>query len=366
MTSSILKIPVHFELQPALDFAHNILALPDDVAVLGIDFQPWATVQAYELPLKPFGMLLVSSAVQEFKSRDAGRVVTGINLPGNEIEGYAAHMGFFDACGIPVDKPFGNARGNQRYQPITISSVNDFLLSDGSPDYGQVKELSLTLARVLTQQQIGGSVDALEFAFREILRNVLEHSQSPDLCYSAQFWPSLELVEIGIIDQGVGLRSSLCRNHYLLPLINSAEDAIKHAIMPGISGKWNKDIADDPDNPWQNTGFGLYLNYRLCGNGGDFFIASDKIGLYRNFGANKHEYLPYPFTGVGLRLRLKAQTLRDIYPLLARYKEEGETVATKIAGGHIPNTNRMSMMLRDDFDLLEYHLSADEIPEDDE
>ena len=69
-------------------------------------------------------------------------------------------------------------------------------------------------------------------------------------------------VEIAIIDRGVGLRPTLSRNPHLT--IASDHDAIMYALSPGISGKFYEGVRIDRNNPYQNSGFGLYMNCRLC------------------------------------------------------------------------------------------------------
>jgi hypothetical protein len=265
------------------------------------------------------------------------------NLPNNEIESYAAHMGFFKGCNIHLGKKPGEAKGSPTYLPIT--KIDDPGLLHGS----EIEQRSLQLARQLTQRQEGGLVKTLQYSFTEIIRNVAEHAQSPDYWLCAQYWPSRGEAEIALMDSGRGLRASLSQNPIIRPQLVDDREAIKYALMPGISGiMWNGKPQRD-DDIWQNSGFGLYMNYRICTEGGSFFIASGNTGLHCEKGSEHHS-MEYHLPGVALRLRMRAETLEHYDEQYHHaFLADGEREAKRIAGGIIPTGERMSRMLRTGF-----------------
>ncbi|MFQ3657317.1 MAG: hypothetical protein SNJ54_00060 [Anaerolineae bacterium] len=342
-TTRQIAVPRILDLHASLAFAAELAALDPNVTVLGIDFSAWGQVEAYKLPLRPFGMLVVSQAIQQCKSRNPAVVIAPTNLPGNDIESYAAHMGFFDACGMNVEKPYGDARGGQTYLPMT--RVKDPGLLHGS----DIEKLSLSLAQQLTQQQDGALVKTLQYSFTEIIRNVAEHAQSPDYWYCAQYWPSRGEAEIALIDSGRGLRASLRNNPIIREQVVDDRAAVKFALMPGISGAMWQGKPQRADDVWQNSGFGLYMNYRICAEGGNFFIASGDTGLFCEKDA-EHQYTSYHLPGVALRLRMRAETLEQYEQRYHHiFLADGEREASKIKGGVLPTGERMSRMLRTSF-----------------
>lgn len=342
MNIHTLKIPAYFELEPSLAFAQEALAISAEATIVSLDFSSWARVKGYELPLKPFGMLIVSQAVRQLRKRLPNAVIVPIELPNNDIESYAAHMGFFDACGIELTKPFGNAKGGRTYLPLSSQHVE-------SMKHGSLAEpLGLELAQKLVQQSDGALVKTLAYSFMEMIRNVIEHSQSPDFWYCAQYWDSKGEAEIAIMDCGIGLRKSLEANPHVLPLLTSPREVLKYALWPGISGKMYAGKASNPSDPWENSGYGLYMNYRICNEGGNFFIASDGKGLYREDGQETSDY-DYGLPGVALRLRMKVKALEDFENHRQRFLMEAESEATKVRGGILPTGAKMSQMLRHNF-----------------
>lgn len=339
-----LNVPGALTLSNALAFCGEIAALPDDVTILGLNFDAWKRSRPADLPLTPFGMLIVGAAVQQFHKRVSGvTIIPAVPLPGNDLESYAAHMGFFKACNISLGKEPGQAKGSLTYLPITK------IENPGHLHGADIERRSLVLAQTLTQRQGGALVKTLQYSFTEIIRNVAEHAQSPDYWMCAQYWPSRGEAEIALIDSGRGLRASLRNNPIIREQVVDDRAAVKYALMPGISGAMWKGKPQRDDDMWQNSGFGLYMNYRICAEGGNFFIASGDTGLFCEKDS-EHQYTSYHLPGVALRLRMRIETLENYdqqyHPV---FLADGEREAKRIAGGVIPTGDRMSRMLRTSF-----------------
>tara|TARA_B110000503_G_scaffold68393_1_gene106814 strand:- start:33 stop:371 length:339 start_codon:yes stop_codon:yes gene_type:complete len=67
---------------------------------------------------------------------------------------------------------------------------------------------------------------------------------------------SYNKVEIVIADNGIGLKRSLASNPFVE--VDTHSDAIQQALMPAISSKNYKGVKIGTNNPWHNSGFGLY------------------------------------------------------------------------------------------------------------
>ena len=113
----------------------------------------------------------------------------------------------------------------------------------------------------------------------------------------------------------------------------------------------------NPHNVYQNSGFGLYMLYRLCNEGGNFFIGSGDAGLQRAKETENEDYA-LNVDGTVLRLRVKHTVLRDIRKLLDQFRHDGEVLAADVHNGAIPTIPVMSQMLREDFWALRRPLQA--------
>jgi len=332
----VFPVSGRLELAPAIECANQLAVLPA-CSVLILDFREMSFVE-------PFGMLYLAQAIRAWRQRHPGCRVTGI-FSNNTANSYAAFVGFFAACGISIGNETGAAPGSPTYLPMTYQNV--IALQKGNAHVGKtIQTIAEKLARQLIRQPTGDLVDAVAYAFREIVRNVVEHSAAEEFGYCAQYWPTRNLVEIAIIDGGIGLRTTLARNPFLT--VETDHNALKYALMPGISGKVYKGVPNDLNNPWQNSGYGLYMNYRLCNAGGNFFIASGSAGLYRERDA-ENIYHNLAFQGTALRLQLDTTRLRNLAELLKTFAHDGEKLSTQIGEGAIPNASKMSQLLREDF-----------------
>ena len=130
MNYCTLNVPGMLNLTNALAFSHEISALPDDVTILGLNFDAWKRSKPTDLPLTPFGMLIIVLAVQQFHNRVPDATIIPANgLPGNELEGYAAHMGFFKSCAIHLGKEAGEAKGSPTYLPSRKLTIRAYYMA---------------------------------------------------------------------------------------------------------------------------------------------------------------------------------------------------------------------------------------------
>ena len=164
------------------------------------------------------------------------------------------------------------------------------------------------------------------------------------LQYCAQYWPNKHLVEIAILDTGIGIRASLSRNPYLT--VETDRDALNLSLLPGVSGKVYKGKITNPYDEWENSGFGLYLTSRLCGRGGSFFMCSGDAGILLK--DNKKHYASTAFNGTAIRLKLRTNHAQTLKQLLRHFLREGDQIARTLSDISPVTASRASRMLRDD------------------
>lgn len=197
---------------------------------------------------------------------------------------------------------------------------------------------------MLSRKNSGDLYDTLVYSFREIMRNVVEHSNAEQFAFCAQYWPTYSKVEAAIIDRGDGLTRTLKRNPNLD--IESDHDSLNFALMPGISGRAFKGAPKQRGN-WANSGYGLYMTSRLARQGGSFFIASGETGMYLS--EEKRRHLETPFQGVALNLSFNVDRLSELKSSLSRFRDEAAEIAGKYKYGKNLKASVASVMLRRDF-----------------
>lgn len=304
-----------------------------------LDFRSLGTIE-------PFGIVYFSNFVKTFsRIRD---IKLSCVYHDDESIGYAKHMGLFQNCGFDIGKLPREAFPTREssYIPITIIDV-ETLRQEARDSYeavGQIVEnYSENLAKLLTSQKDTILVDTLTFCFREIIRNVVEHSDSKKITFCAQYWPNLAKAEIVVLDRGKGIRNSLNENA-TLPDIENDKDALNFALLPSISSKvpYGKKQKNRSGDFWKNTGFGLYMTHRIAGMGGDFFIASGRHGL-RWTQDIKTDYA-VRLKGTILRMVIKTNNINGLQETLGKFRDEGFSLAQKLTKMDI-EPSRASLML---------------------
>ncbi|MFV8249895.1 hypothetical protein [Bdellovibrio bacteriovorus] len=243
-------------------------------------------------------------------------------------------MKFFTMAGLLGNDPT-TRQGNPRYQAITRVDCNELR----NTAYGQgchpcdlVEADAARIAEVLAQSSTSKIFYFLKFTVQEMLRNVIEHSDSPDFLYAGQYWPRKDQVEIGIVDSGIGLKTSLEKNPNFTNL--SETDALHLALTPGVTSTvYGK---GGPRGQWFNTGFGLYMTSRLCGEGGSFLIKSGNFGVSREAGVSS--YFQGFIQGTGVRMVLRPSALMKLDESLDKYREEAEKIYSGLDSSLLRNS----------------------------
>jgi anti-sigma regulatory factor (Ser/Thr protein kinase) len=118
-------------------------------------------------------------------------------------------------------------------------------------------------------------VEALKYTLGELVRNVLEHAQSPNgAIVAAQYSPERGVVRIGICDTGIGIKGSMS---YTWPNRTKTDlDAIKWALVPGVSG-----TTMNESGTAENAGAGLFFVKSISMVTRNYFLIYSGTGVYK-------------------------------------------------------------------------------------
>jgi hypothetical protein len=332
---NIITVPNRLTFETASKFVCLLNRTPLEHDEYVLDFKSVGRVE-------PFALLYVGSEIQRFDTRLGDR---RLSVKNHGHMSYADHMGFFRS--FHLNGASNKQASGATYIPITIRNVKKLkeqAFNEGK-EVGDVIENSCEeLAFMLSRSTSGVLYDTLVYSFREIMRNVVEHSNAGQFAFCSQYWPSYGKVEVAILDRGDGIKKSLKRN----PNLNIADDhdALNFALMPGVSGRAFKGAPKQRGN-WANSGFGLYMTSRLARQGGSFFIASGDTGMYLSEG--KRKLLETPLQGVALKLTFNVDRLSELKDSLGRFRDEAVEIASEFSYGKNLEASVASVMLRRDF-----------------
>ncbi|WP_232299567.1 ATP-binding protein [Pontibacillus chungwhensis] len=320
-----------------LDFCNSNYDFLSDYQELAFDYKYMSTFE-------PFGMLLASS-----KIRSIQRQYPHLNFFDSEFKqhDYAGHMGYFKSFGQDFGKDPGEAWGSNRYIPVTRLNIKDLRIES----YQHTEEVQDTIvrksnecAKVLSQGK-QSLYEILSYSIRELMRNIVEHSDSDVIWLAAQAWPSKDLVEIAILDEGVGIKQAIDVNPNLD--LDDHSDALMVAIEPGISGKafkHNGKMRRQQGSKWDNSGYGLYVTSEICQLGGNFIMCSgDSALVMKN---NDFRFLNTNFNGTAIRMRMEISSIdRFGSSLIDKIVSKGEKKARENSDVSVVRASKVSRLL---------------------
>ena len=203
--------------------------------------------------------------------------------------------------------------------------------STGEQYQNQIDRRSDHLSQViLPDEDNSGAAIMLLYCFREIIRNSFEHAGVNKCFVMAQRWYDGD-AEITIADRGMGIYDSLKQKH----AVTSPENALKLALMPGITSGGDRATGSE----WDNSGFGLYVTSEIGKRFGNFSILSSNK-LLLNAGQN-NPTKDVPLHGTIVKLKVNTND-GDYFPnILKQIIGEGEKIALNISGS-IKTASKMS------------------------
>lgn len=298
-----ILMPKKFDLENSLNFCKELDKIEESDEYI-YDYSEMGSIE-------PFGMLIIGSKIRKFVEMKNLSEHSDCNFDTKE---YAGHMGYFRSTYLEFGKKPGEACGNNNYIPITCINIKESysnLYDNGYTDiYDYIDDIARELANVISR---GDRLikKHLTYCISELIRNVYEHSKSEKLWYAAQYWPSKDIVEISILDEGEGVLKTLKRNKKIK--LGNDKEALMLSVEPGIT----KSILRKQNSYYSETtnqGFGLYMTKNICGKYGSFVICSgDSALLYKN---GDTKIIETSFSGTAVRMQLKVSKLNEAQKLI--------------------------------------------------
>ena len=115
--------------------------------------------------------------------------------------------------------------------------------------------------------------EPVRYIVSELMRNVIEHSQSPSGAFvCAQYYSKTNTIRIGVADTGIGIWQSI--NHAHKP--KNDLEALQLALTPGVTGTTRREGGTD-----FNAGAGLFFTKSIATVNRDFFMIYSGPAMYK-------------------------------------------------------------------------------------
>lgn len=193
MEEYIIYVPKYLLFESTIDFINSFKNLREKRKYV-FDFKN-------QIRIDPISLLLLSSELDLFKKANPESEFSAKNFTHCS---YPAHMGFFKSFGLDFGKFPGEAGNlNNRYIPIRIYSVSQIkeAARENMVNPGEILEgFAAEITKVLTQDKEENLSEILQYCVREILRNIVEHSNTEKFGFCAQFLPSQSKVSFAVLE----------------------------------------------------------------------------------------------------------------------------------------------------------------------
>lgn len=194
-----------------------------------------------------------------------GFPVRAKNLVNNPAR-YAARMRLLDFLEIPFEQAIEEHEEAGRFVPISHVT-----------DRESLRSVIGDISALLHLSEDPETLAAVQYCVSELLRNVLEHSESPDgafVCAHNYTNRPPHRVSIAVADCGQGIRQHLRASYPRAAASDSA--AIALALRPGVTGA-RAGMYGTPDN----AGAGLFITRCIAKGTGGYFLLASGNGCYR-------------------------------------------------------------------------------------
>lgn len=188
---------------------------------------------------------------------------------------YLERMGLFKFLGINSGISIKEHESAGRFIPLTQIKNSD--------------ELSQFIREMIPLLHLKPlQADSIRYVVSELVRNVIEHACSEEgAIVSAQYFLKSNMIRIGIVDRGIGIKKSINQSH------NAGTDlqAIQLALTPGITGTTRKEGGTEA-----NAGAGLFFIKSIAKVNRDFFMIYSGNAMYKLLKGNPNKLYADPFS----------------------------------------------------------------------
>lgn len=325
------------------------LILPDALSFCeSFDTYNWEIENEFDFSnvstCNPFPMLIVAQKIRKAREKHPESKCIGKSITNT----YAQNMRFYRFIGMDIGKNMSGIQGNNNYQAISELKLLDLIKQsrrEGIALGELITDTSQRLAKVLSRGDMRMNA-TMTFCLREIIRNIPEHSCSYNGWYCAQYWPKRDLVELAIMDDGIGILKSITSNYKYACEAHNNEEAIVKVLLPGVSRTFdesgNEEIFFDTGNRWKNSGYGLFVVSRICAKtGGSFVLASgDKaVSVYQDKDRKiQQNFYNTNISGTAISIRLRPSSICKINSIMDEIDREGQ----KLCGSGFKSASKAS------------------------
>lgn len=263
--------------------------------------------------IEPAGAIIFLSTIDKLNIYNIPYELESIENLNRDAVSYGKTIGMFQELGLSEAHSFDYGKTYISPTKVRVSEIHQSLREQKKSTedyYDEVSSLIVSKALQGFEYDFSEEVNNLfVYVVREMVRNIFDHSKTDHFYYGSQMYPALGSVEVVIADLGEGLFETVpfdMEDEWFKELTD--EDAIRRAIIPGLTAASNHSYAPDD---YKNSGYGLALVQRILQKTeGIFSIASGEKSL--TFSSEDETVNDCNIKGTLIRMRIKLNELEKI------------------------------------------------------
>lgn len=310
-------LPTHFSARSAKEAITACWQIASATGAVDIDASRLVFVD-------PFGMALLAATF--YKVRQQGGAVRVHHLNAR-LSGYLQRMDVFHGVELVGCAPMQGQRQDRADALVEVTRL-ERQCDVGNVAYrlatALVGKMPVANRDELPDEMTGYTesdrlAEPIQYALNELLENALTHARRAgfvDACVwvSSQYYPSSDLIRLGVVDNGCGFLATL-RGHRALHQ-ETHLSAILAALQPRVS--CNRDLGLLTDSV--NQGVGLTTTSRIADRAGGCLLIASGDAVH-SAASSSHLLGGVHWQGVAIALECKRQKLpevhfRELLPLL--------------------------------------------------
>jgi len=222
-----------------------------DNGQLNVEFHPkWIAIH-------PFVLSVIAALAA--KNRRKGISAIG-EVPDIKSMHYLTRMGLLKALDLSPKRQIKEHESAGRFIPISQIRDSDEL-------HAFITDMIPLLHAEPTES------DPIKYVISELVRNVIEHSDSPDGAFiCAQYFKDSKRVAIGVADTGRGILNHISQHHS----VTNHKDALILSLRPGVTGTTHRFGGTET-----NAGAGLFFTRNIAKASKNLFVIYSGSALYK-------------------------------------------------------------------------------------
>lgn len=250
----------------------------------------------FDLSGTDFFSISCTAALAEAIMAYQGRQQVSVSEPPGSVADYLSRMNFYSLARIEHNECFSRHEPHDRFIPLCKLSYSN--------DPGKTADLMESMLKKNIADVDGSVTNLANYAFGEIMDNVLQHSETAvSGLAAAQYYPKLGYVELVVADAGQGIAASMADN---ISYSGMSSDELIEKAFEAEAGQYIGKTNFSDGKASMGMGLNIASKFTRALKGYLWVVSQNSAAVISSCGFKKIPGLFYPGTVVCMKLPLQS------------------------------------------------------------